>query len=114
MTGPPSPRAAIESLLRPRAIAVVGATDRMQYGGRLVANLLSSGYAGQIVPINPNRASVMGLPCYPSVAAAPCPVDLAAIVIPATAVPDALAECAALSVPAALVISAGFAEVATA
>ena len=93
----PSARAAIEALLRPRSIAVVGATERLQYGGRLVANLLASGYAGQIVPINPNRATVMGLPCYPSVAAAPCLVDLAAIVIPAAAVPAALAECAALA-----------------
>src|SRR5438105_1233768 len=108
--GGPAARTAIEALLRPRAIAVVGATERMQYGGRLVANLLGSGYAGQIVPINPNRSTVMGLPCYPSVAAAPCLVDLAAIVIPAPAVPAALAECAALAVPAALVISAGFAE----
>src|SRR5262249_54451202 len=86
----------------------------MQYGGRLVANLLGPGYAGQIVPLNPKRETVMGLPCYPSIAAAPCLVDLAAIVIPAPAVPAALAECAALAVPAALVISAGFAEVDTA
>src|SRR5262249_9045331 len=92
---PPRPgaRGAIEALLRPRAIAVVGATERMQYGGRLVANLLGSGYAGQIVPINPNRSTVMGLPCYPSLAAAPCLVDLAAIVIPAAAVPAALPQC---------------------
>jgi acyl-CoA synthetase (NDP forming) len=107
----PSARAAIDALLRPRSIAVVGATERLQYGGRLVANLLSSGYAGQIVPVNPNRETVMGLPCYPSLSAAPCLVDLAAIVIPAAAVPAALAECAALAIPAALVISAGFAEV---
>src|SRR5919205_189018 len=110
----PSSRAAIDALLRPRAIAVVGATERMQYGGRLVANLIGSGYGGQIVPINPNRSTVMGLPCYPSLAAAPCLVDLAAIVIPAPAVPTALAECAELAVPAALVISAGFAELGTA
>src|SRR5918911_4625053 len=94
----PSPRAAIDALLRPRSIAVVGATERMQYGGRLVANLLASGYGGQIAPINPNRSTVMGLPCYPSVAAAPCLVDLAAIVIPAPAVPAALADCATLAV----------------
>jgi acetyltransferase len=107
----PSARAAIEALLHPRAIAIVGATERMQYGGRLVANLLSTGYRGHIVPINPNRTTVMGLPCYPSVSDAPCLIDLAAIVIPAGGVPDVLAECGELEVPAALVISAGFAEV---
>src|SRR5262245_4564846 len=82
----------------------------MQYGGRLVANLLGSGYAGEIAPVNPNRSNVMGRPCYPSIGAVPYPVDVAAIVIPAPAVPAALVECAEAGVPAALVITAGFAE----
>lgn len=107
----PTARAAIDALLHPRAIAIVGATERMQYGGRLVANLLKGGYTGTIVPINPNRATVQGLPCYPTVSDAPCLIDLVAIVIPAAAVPAALAECDELEVRTALVISAGFAEV---
>jgi acetyltransferase len=100
--------------LNPRSIAVVGATERPGYGGRLLRNLLAHGYAGRVVAINPNRASVMGLPCLPSVLDLPEPVDLAAIVIPAAGVPAALAECRERGVPAALVISAGFAELGTA
>lgn len=102
---------AIEALLHPRSIAVIGATERRQYGGRFLANVLASRFDGPIVPVNPRRTTVMGLACVPSVRASPVPIDLAAIVIPAPAVPAALDDCRAHGVPAALVISAGFAEV---
>ena len=99
------------ALLNPASIAVIGATERPQYGGRFVANLQATGFAGRIYPINPNRATVFGLPCYPDIGAVPEPVDLAAIIIPAERVHHALEQCAAAGSKAAVVISAGFAEV---
>jgi acetate---CoA ligase (ADP-forming) len=108
---PPDRDPDLRALLAPSSIAVIGATERLQYGGRLVLNLQGTGYAGRLYPVNPNRATVFGLPCYPSVGAIPEPVELAAIVIPAPRVLDALEECAAAGVRAAVIISADFAEV---
>ena len=110
----PTARAAIDALLHPRSIAVVGATDRPGYGSRLLANLTRNGYTGRLIPVNPNRDSVHGLPCLPSALDAPEAIDLAVIVIPAPAVSGALAECREKGIPAAMVISAGFAELGTA
>ena len=107
---PPSTRDAIHALLHPRSIAVVGATESPGYGSRLMANLASTNFSGRVVPVNPNRSTVFGLLAVPSIADAPEPVDLAAVVIPAPAVPRTLSEAGARGVPAALVISAGFAE----
>jgi acyl-CoA synthetase (NDP forming) len=109
---PRGAREAIHALLHPRTIAVVGATESPGYGARLMSNLMNAGFTGRVVPVNPNRAAVFGLPCVPSIADAPGEVDLAAIVIPAPAVPGTLSAAGARGVPAALVISAGFAEAA--
>jgi acyl-CoA synthetase (NDP forming) len=112
-TPAPGARAAIDALLHPRSVAIVGATERPGYGSRLLANLTGNGYAGRVVPVNPNRDRVLGWPCVPSVLNVPGEIDLAVIVIPAAGVAAALAECRAKGVPAAMVISAGFAELGT-
>ena len=103
----------IHAMLHPQSIAVLGATERLQYGGRFVKNLLSTGCQAKIYPINPKWEIVFGLPCYPSIREVPEPVDLAAIIIPGPMVVDALHECAEMGAKAALVISAGFAELGT-
>lgn len=98
-------------LLRPRSVAVIGASDdTTRIRGRLMAQLLKGGFAGTVVPITPSRPTIQGLAAYPSIGQAPGPIDLALIAIPATAVPDTLRECAAAGVRAAVVYSAGFAE----
>src|SRR5919201_3330540 len=101
---------AIERLLHPEAIAVVGATERAGYGARFVNNLVQGGFGGQIYPVNPNRETVFGLRCYPSPRDLPRAPDVAAVIVPAAQVSGALRECAATGCRAAIVISAGFAE----
>jgi acetyltransferase len=103
------PKPAIAAMLRPKSIAVIGATDRL-YGGRLLNNLIRGGFKGRLYPVNPKREQVFGLPCFPSIRALPEPVDSAAILIPAPGVLGALQECAERGVKAAVIISAGFAE----
>lgn len=98
-------------LLRPASVAVIGASDDTgRIRGRLLAQLLKGGFAGRVVPVHPSRATIQGLPAVAAIARAPAPVDLALIAIPAEAVPDALSDCAAAGVRAAVVYSAGFAE----
>ena len=68
----------LSAVFRPRAIAVVGASDDpVKIGGRPLAFLLRHGYAGRVFPVNPARATVQGLPAFPSICAIPDEVDLA-------------------------------------
>ncbi|HXA96213.1 MAG TPA: CoA-binding protein, partial [Candidatus Dormibacteraeota bacterium] len=102
----------LSAVFRPRAIAVVGASDDpVKIGGRPLAFLLRHGYAGRVFPVNPSRATVQGLPAFPSIAAIPEAVDLAVVVVPAERVLAALEEAAAKGIRAAIVFSSGFAEV---
>jgi acetyltransferase len=97
---------------KPRAVAVVGATEKAGSVGRtILTNLISSPFGGTVYPVNPSRPSVLGIHSYASVGAIPEPVDLAVIVTPPPTVPGLIGECAAAGVPAVVVISAGFKEV---
>ena len=100
-----------EAFIRPRSIAVIGATDRPDtWGNWITRKLLSEEFPGRVYPINPRAHTILGCPAYPRVAAVPAPVDLAIIAIPAQGVFEAMRDCVTKQVPAALIISAGFSE----
>jgi len=81
-------RLALESFFTPVSVAVIGATEREGSVGRtILENLVRSSYRGRVFAVNPKRSEVLGVRCYPSVAALSEPVDLAVIVTPAAAVP---------------------------
>jgi acetyl coenzyme A synthetase (ADP forming)-like protein len=100
---------ALAACLSPRTVAVVGAGRDGGVGAAIVANLAAA-FHGRTLPINPHAAVIGGLPCYPSVVRAPQPVDLAVIAVPAPRVEEAIDDCIAAHVPAAVVITAGFGE----
>jgi predicted CoA-binding protein len=103
--------AALESFLRPEAIAVIGASRRRgTVGGEILHNLISGGFAGAVYPMNTSARSVQAVRAYASIADVRDRVDLAVIAVPAAGVPDVARECAAAGVRALLVISAGFVE----
>src|SRR4029450_10399997 len=103
--------AGLSALWNARSVAIVGASERPGSLGRLpVDYLLRYGYAGRIVPGDPTAAPIQGLACYPSVAEAPGPIDLALLLVAATRVPAAIDDCAGAQVPGAIVGSSGFAE----
>jgi acetyltransferase len=107
-----SERSPLEPLFRPRAVAVIGASEREKSVGRtLLWNLIRHPFGGTVYPVNPRRHSVLGIQAHPTIAAVPEPVDLAVIATPAATVPDLVADCAAAGVGAAIVLSAGFQEV---
>ena len=98
-------------LFAPKSIAVVGATEKAGSVGRtLLWNLISNPFGGMVFPINPKRASVLGIKAYPTLAAVPERVDLAIIATPAPTVPGIIAECVEAGVKGAIIISAGFKE----
>jgi acyl-CoA synthetase (NDP forming) len=99
-------------LLRPKSIAIVGASSRAEtLAGRPLANLQRQKFAGPIYPVNPGRDEVGGLRCYPDLPSLPETPDLALIVAPNQHVLPALEACVARRIRAAIVISSGFAEV---
>src|SRR2546430_920051 len=101
----------LDALLRPRSIAVIGASRRRDsIGGAILRNLIDQGFQGPVYPINPNAPFVQSIPAYPSVASVPGEVDLAIIVIPADQVMEAARSCGETGVRALIVISAGFKE----
>ncbi len=110
--GPPStPATALDAIMRPRAIAVVGASRSADtIGHQIVQNLLRFGFTGAVYPVNPNASSVHSIRAYPSVGAIPEVVDLALVVVPKQHVLSVADECGRAGVRGLVVISAGFAE----
>ena len=105
-----SQRASIDKMLNPRSVAVIGATPRMQYGGRFLARVLQHKDRLDVYAVNPKYDEIMGVRAYPSVTDLPEAPDVAAVVVPYNHVIDTLQECHRKGVRAAIVISAGFAE----
>jgi acetyltransferase len=97
-------------MLNPVSIAVVGATPRLQYGGRFLRAALQAGDRVRIYPVNPRYDEIMGLKSYPSLADVPESPDVVGIVVPYHQVMPTLEECARKQAGSAIVISAGFAE----
>lgn len=104
-------RRTLGAFFAPRAVALIGATDKPGSVGRtILANLIGSPFGGTVYPVNPKRRSVLGIATVASVGAIPEPVDLAVVVTPPAGVPAIVDECGAAGVRAVIVISAGFKE----
>jgi acetyl coenzyme A synthetase (ADP forming)-like protein len=102
---------AMNRLMNPRSVAVIGASDQAgKIGNSVMKNLINGGYAGEIHPINPKAAEIMGRTAYKSVTDVPGDVDVAVFAVPAKFVPAALTECGKKGVTAAVMIPSGFAE----
>ncbi len=105
------PHTSLTPIFQPKSVAVIGATEKPASVGRTVLrNLLDQPFGATVFPVNPTHSSVLGVRCYPSVAAIGEPIDLAVVITPATTVASVLLECVDAGVQAAIVISAGFAE----
>lgn len=103
--------ASLTAILKPKAVAVVGASRRpANLGRRALESLCGSGFAGPIYAVNPVAADLDGRRCYRSMRDVPSGVDLAIIAVPRDAVLPVIDECATAGVKGVIVISAGFAE----
>lgn len=102
--------ASIDSMLNPKSVAVVGATPRMQYGGRFLNAMLKAKDRVNIYPVNPRYDEIMGVQSYPSVSDLPEAPDLVGIVVPYHQVLNVLQESHEKGARSAIVISAGFSE----
>ena len=104
--------AGIDAILRPRSVAVVGASRREGNLGRAVLrNLIELGFQGPVYPVHAKAGHVMSMRAWPAVDAIPDPVDLAVIVVPRDGVMDVVQACARKGVRGLVVVTAGFREV---
>ena len=103
--------AKLERLLRPRSIALVGASATPgALGESVLINLEEAAYGGDLYLINPKRPMVHGRQCLGAIEELPSGIDCAVLAIPGTAVLASLRACAAKGIRSAIVFSAGFAE----
>ena len=104
-------RARLDRLLRPRSIALVGASSTPGSLGECVfLNLQNAGYAGDLHLINPKRPLIHGRECLASIDELPVGIDCAVLAIPGTAVLEAARACGRKQVGSLIIFSAGFAE----
>jgi acetyltransferase len=102
---------ALDAILKPKSVAVVGASATPgKIGYTVVKNLLKDGYSGKIYPVNPSATEILGLKVYPSVSAIPEPVEAAVITVPAKFVADVVKDCGAKGIEGLIVITSGFGE----
>jgi acyl-CoA synthetase (NDP forming) len=100
--------ASLRHVFQPASVAVVGASRRTGTAGRAILhNIVTGGYQGRVYAVNPHATHMEDVPCLPSVAALPEPVDLAVIAVPAAAVSAVADECGRRGVKAMVVITAG-------
>jgi len=103
--------AAMNRLMKPTSVAVVGASgEEGKIGNSVMRNLVDGGFAGDILPVNPKSDDILGLKAYRSVLDIPGDVDVAVFAIPAKFVPAALEEVGRKGIPNAVLIPSGFAE----
>ena len=101
----------LDSILKPKSIAVVGASrSSSTIGYQVLYNLVRYGYTGPVYPVNPKASSIHSIKAYRSIADIGEEIDLAIIVVPKHLVPGVVDECGALGVKGLVVISAGFKE----
>ena len=102
---------AMNRIMKPEAVAVIGASpEDGKIGNSVVKNLINGGYQGAIYPIHPKVPEVLGKKAYKSVKDVRGPIDVAVFAIPAPLVAGALTECGEKGLAGAVLIPSGFAE----
>ena len=103
---------AMQRIMNPRAVAVIGASDgEGKIGNSVMKNIINGGYAGELYPINPRADEILGKKCFKSVKDIPGEVDVAIFAVPAKFCAAAMTEVGEKGIPGAVMIPSGFAEV---
>lgn len=100
----------LDPLIHPESIAIVGASDTPGSWADIIYGNIAPGFSGDILPVHPKKELVWGRPCFKSISEVDGDIDLVLLLIAGHRIPDVLEECASKNVKAAVVLSAGFAE----
>lgn len=112
MSGTAVKKRSLKRFFDPRSVAVVGASATEGRPGRVVIeNMRANGYKGDICPVNPRGGTLLGLKVYKTIGDLPDGIDLAIIILPAQATPQAVRDCAERKIGSVVLVAGGFAEV---
>ena len=112
LSNPAKNNESLDAILKPRSVAVIGASRRQgSIGYQILHNLLTYGFQGAVYPVNPTAATVHSIKAYASITDVPEQIDLAMLVVPAKHVAGIARECVAAGVKGLVIISAGFKEI---
>lgn len=101
----------LENIFNPQRIALIGVSaNPRSVGGKVLGNLVNSGYRGVVYPVNPDFEAVMGISCFAALDQLPRPVDVGVICAPAARVPALVRECGEAGIPGVVIVSSGFRE----
>lgn len=101
----------LDAIFNPKSIAVIGASKKPgTIGNQVMQNLIDSGYAGQLYPINPTATEILARQCYATIKDVPAEVDVAVFCVPEKLVLDVTKDCAEKGVKGYVVITSGFSE----
>jgi acyl-CoA synthetase (NDP forming) len=101
----------LDSLFRPRGVAVMGASNNpLSIGHIVVKNLKTYGFKGEIYPLNPKEDEILGIKAYKSILDVPGPVDICCIAVKSVLVPQMVDECGRKGVKFVIIHTAGFRE----
>jgi acyl-CoA synthetase (NDP forming) len=104
-------RPSLEPLLRPKSVAVVGASAKAgSAGSNIVLNLRQAGFAGKIYPVNPRYSEIHGIRSYSALADIGRPVDAVFIAVAAQYAVDILRQAVEIGAKSALINATGFAD----
>ena len=102
----------LEKFFEPKSVVVIGASSvPHKPGNDVIRNILANGYAGRLFLVNPKGEEIMGMQVYRSTQDLPEGIDLAIIILPASANPQAIRECASKGIRAIVLAAGGFSEV---
>ena len=103
--------ASLDAILKPKSIAVVGASRRERSIGReILHQLIEFDFNGKLFPVNPQAEFIHSIKAFPNVSSIPDPLDLAIVVVPRQEVLSVVDDCGKKGVKGLVVITAGFAE----
>ena len=101
----------LDSLFKPRSIAIIGASSKdLSIGNVIIKNLVHYNFTGKIYPINPKEPEIRGIKAYPTIFDVPDDIDLAHVIIPSKFVPQIIEDCGKKGIKSVIINSAGFSE----
>ena len=102
---------AVKNFFYPSSVCIPGASSKERsIGYELLRSIKSYGYTGKIFPVNPGADEILGIRCYPSVAAVPGNIDLAVVAVPYRLVENTVEELLSKEVKSVIIVTAGFKE----
>jgi len=101
----------LDCIFKPNRIVLIGVSSNPNsVSGKVLTNIVGSGFKGVVYPVNPDYEAVMSIPCFPDLEKLPKTPDLAVICSAAKQVPEWVRKCGEAGINGIIIMSSGFKE----